>query len=144
MVATVKEYDQIEHEDSIALSQAHRSSRCRAQSLSPSATPTFSPGSQENKHKRKKEKKAPQTSLLFPSSLRLRHDPKDRNVQWIFLGCPGVSPHRHRQPCPRRARVSQSPRFVAFGDCESRKLLSDAIIINLLSKRFEAGISQDG
>lgn len=31
------------------------------------------------------------SSLLNQSSLPLRRDhPKDRNVQWVFLGCPGV------------------------------------------------------
>ena len=29
-------------------------------------------------------------SPLSHSSLHLRRDPKDRNVQWVFLGCPGV------------------------------------------------------
>ncbi|CAN1747239.1 Adenylate kinase 1, chloroplastic [Linum perenne] len=34
--------------------------------------------------------RSPSSSLSQNHSFPLRQDPKDRNVQWVFLGCPGV------------------------------------------------------
>lgn len=83
-----------------------------------------------------------------------RRDPKDRNVQWVFLGCPGVGkgtyasrlsqllgvPHIATGDLVREELNSSGPiaeelaRIVNQG-----KLVSDEIIIKLLSKRLENG-----
>ncbi|KAA0047312.1 adenylate kinase 1 [Cucumis melo var. makuwa] len=117
-------------------------------------------------------------SAASPSPFTLSHnlprkDPKDRNVQWIFLGCPGVGkgtyasrlcnllgiPHIATGDLVREELASSSPlsrQVVSFTGnvmfldwvlapiwlseiVNQGKLVSDEIIINLLSKRLQAG-----
>ncbi|XP_065871791.1 probable adenylate kinase 6, chloroplastic [Euphorbia lathyris] len=84
----------------------------------------------------------------------LPRDSKDRNVQWVFLGCPGVGKGTYAS---RLSSLLGVP-HIATGDLvrdelnssgslasqlkeivNQGKLVSDEIIINLLSKRLEAG-----
>ncbi|CDP04334.1 unnamed protein product [Coffea canephora] len=77
-----------------------------------------------------------------------------RNVQWVFLGCPGVGkgtyaarlstllgvPHISTGDLVRHELSSQGPLSSQLAEIVNQgKLLSDEIIINLLSKRLEAG-----
>ncbi|KAJ4719760.1 adenylate kinase [Melia azedarach] len=86
--------------------------------------------------------------------LSLRKEPKDRHVQWVFLGCPGVGkgtyasrlsnllgvPHIATGDLVREELASSGPLASQLSEIVSRgKLVSDEIIINLLSKRLEAG-----
>uniref|UniRef100_A0A2P2J8W4 adenylate kinase n=1 Tax=Rhizophora mucronata TaxID=61149 RepID=A0A2P2J8W4_RHIMU len=85
--------------------------------------------------------------------LPLRQDPKDRNVQWVFLGCPGVGKGTYAS---RLSDLLGVP-HIATGDLvreelnssgllssqlketvNQGKLVSDETIISLLSKRLEA------
>uniref|UniRef100_A0A1D1XQ46 adenylate kinase n=1 Tax=Anthurium amnicola TaxID=1678845 RepID=A0A1D1XQ46_9ARAE len=95
----------------------------------------------------------------FPSSLRigshpLRKDPKGRNVQWVFLGCPGVGkgtyasrlsqllgvPHIATGDLVREELNSSGPLAEQLsGIVNQGKLVSDEVIIDLLSKRLEKG-----
>ncbi|XP_030493660.2 adenylate kinase 1, chloroplastic [Cannabis sativa] len=83
-----------------------------------------------------------------------RKDPKDRNVQWVFLGCPGVGkgtyasrlcklldvPHIATGDLVREELASAGPFAQQLSEIVNQgKLVSDEIIINLLSKRLEAG-----
>ncbi|XP_044461381.1 probable adenylate kinase 1, chloroplastic isoform X2 [Mangifera indica] len=80
--------------------------------------------------------------------------PKDRNVKWVFLGCPGVGkgtyasrlsnllgvPHIATGDLVRDELASSGPLASQLAEIVNRgKLVSDEIIINLLSKRLEAG-----
>ncbi|XP_027072562.1 adenylate kinase [Coffea eugenioides] len=81
-------------------------------------------------------------------------DPKGRNVQWVFLGCPGVGkgtyasrlstllsvPHIATGDLVREELNSGSNLGKQLEDIVNQgKLVSDDIIISLLSKRLEAG-----
>ncbi|KAL3536325.1 hypothetical protein ACH5RR_004786 [Cinchona calisaya] len=81
-------------------------------------------------------------------------DPKGRNVQWVFLGCPGVGkgtyasrlstllsvPHIATGDLVREELNSGSNLGKQLADIVNQgKLVSDEIIISLLSKRLEAG-----
>ncbi|KAG8374272.1 hypothetical protein BUALT_Bualt11G0114300 [Buddleja alternifolia] len=83
-----------------------------------------------------------------------RIDPKARNVQWVFLGCPGVGkgtyasrlsvllgvPHIATGDLVREELSSAGPLSKQLADIVNQgKLVSDEIIINLLSKRLEMG-----
>ncbi|KAL2509471.1 Adenylate kinase 1 [Forsythia ovata] len=83
-----------------------------------------------------------------------RVDPKDRNIQWVFLGCPGVGkgtyasrlstllgvPHIATGDLVREELSSSTPLSKQLKETVNQgKLVSDEIIINLLSKRLEAG-----
>ncbi|KAJ9684066.1 hypothetical protein PVL29_016521 [Vitis rotundifolia] len=96
-------------------------------------------------------------SPLSHSSLHIRRDPKDRNVQWVFLGCPGVGkgtyasrltallgvPHIATGDLVREELASSGPLASQLSEIVNQgKLVSDEIIINLLSKRLEAGESK--
>lgn len=84
-------------------------------------------------------------------------DPKGRNVQWVFLGSPGVGkgtyasrlstllgvPHIATGDLVREELASSSPLSKQLADIVNQgKLVSDEIIINLLSKRLEVGESK--
>ncbi|OAY38755.1 hypothetical protein MANES_10G040400v8 [Manihot esculenta] len=87
-------------------------------------------------------------------SLPLRTDHKDKNVQWVFLGCPGVGkgtyasrlssllgvPHIATGDLVREELNSSGPLASQLKEIVNHgQLVSDEIIINLLSKRLEAG-----
>ncbi|KAJ4832014.1 hypothetical protein Tsubulata_026007 [Turnera subulata] len=93
-------------------------------------------------------------SLFSRNSLPLRPEPKDRNVQWVFLGCPGVGkgtyasrlssllgvPHIATGDLVREELNSSGPLSSQLKEIVNQgKLVSDEIIISLLSKRLEAG-----
>ncbi|KAJ8647241.1 hypothetical protein MRB53_000264 [Persea americana] len=93
-----------------------------------------------------------QTDLPFSNTLR--RDPKDRNVQWVFLGCPGVGkgtyasrlshllgvPHIATGDLVREELSSSGPLSQQLSEIVNQgKLVSDEIIISLLSKRLESG-----
>ncbi|KAG0556503.1 hypothetical protein M758_11G057200 [Ceratodon purpureus] len=82
---------------------------------------------------------------------------KDRGVQWVFLGCPGVGKGTYAS---RLAKLLEVP-HIAMGDLvrneilqktsmaeqlkkimSSGQLLPDEIIFNLLTKRLEGGVSR--
>ncbi|THF99800.1 hypothetical protein TEA_001693 [Camellia sinensis var. sinensis] len=78
---------------------------------------------------------------------------KNRNVQWVFLGCPGVGkgtyagrlshllrvPHISTGDLVREELSSLGPHSSQLAEIVNQgKLVSDEIIINLLSKRLEA------
>ncbi|KAL5740939.1 hypothetical protein ACOSQ2_030119 [Xanthoceras sorbifolium] len=83
-----------------------------------------------------------------------RIDPKDRNVQWVFLGVPGVGkgtyasrlstllgvPHIATGDLVREELASSGPISQQLTEIVNQgKLVSDEIIFNLLSKRLAAG-----
>ncbi|XP_006653003.1 probable adenylate kinase 6, chloroplastic [Oryza brachyantha] len=86
---------------------------------------------------------------------RRGRDPEDgRRVQWVFLGCPGVGkgtyasrlsqmlrvPHIATGDLVRDALASPGPFSKQLAEIVNNgKLVSDEIIINLLSKRLEEG-----
>ncbi|KAJ4978905.1 hypothetical protein NE237_009685 [Protea cynaroides] len=87
-------------------------------------------------------------------ALPVRQDPKDRNVQWVFLGCPGVGkgtyasrlsnrlgvPHIATGDLVREELSSTGPLSKQLAEIVNQgKLVSDEIIFNLLSRRLEAG-----
>ncbi|KAG6665690.1 hypothetical protein I3843_02G155300 [Carya illinoinensis] len=93
-------------------------------------------------------------SLLAQKPLPLRHDRQDRTIQWVFLGCPGVGkgtyasrlsnllsvPHIATGDLVREELSSSGPLASQLAEIVNQgKLVSDEIIINLLSKRLEAG-----
>ncbi|KAB1218021.1 Adenylate kinase 1, mitochondrial [Morella rubra] len=93
-------------------------------------------------------------SLLAQKPLPLGQDPNDRNVQWVFLGCPGVGkgtyasrlsdllsvPHIATGDLVREELSSSGPLASQLAKIVNQgKLVSDEIIIDLLSKRLEAG-----
>ncbi|XVE75305.1 hypothetical protein DITRI_Ditri12bG0083900 [Diplodiscus trichospermus] len=84
----------------------------------------------------------------------LTREPKGRNVQWVFLGCPGVGkgtyasrlsnllvvPHISTGDLVRDELTSSGPLCSQLKEIVNQgKLVSDEIIIDLLSKRLEAG-----
>ncbi|XP_042511344.1 adenylate kinase 1, chloroplastic-like [Macadamia integrifolia] len=99
---------------------------------------------------------APFSSSPPPSmkSFLVRRDPKERNVQWVFLGCPGVGkgtyssrlcnllgvPHIATGDLVREELSSSGPLSKELAEIVNQgKLVSDEIILNLLSQRLEAG-----
>ncbi|KMS99318.1 hypothetical protein BVRB_2g045910 [Beta vulgaris subsp. vulgaris] len=86
--------------------------------------------------------------------LTLRTEPKGRNVHWVFLGCPGVGkgtyatrlskllgvPHIATGDLVRDELASSGSLSLQIADIVNQgKLVSDEIIVDLLSKRLEAG-----
>ncbi|KAK2977615.1 hypothetical protein RJ640_007251 [Escallonia rubra] len=84
-------------------------------------------------------------------------DPKGRNVQWVFLGVPGVGkgtyasrlssllgvPHIATGDLVREELASSGPLSNQLEEIVNQgQLVSDEIIISLLSKRLEAGESK--
>ncbi|GLT88923.1 hypothetical protein SLE2022_069300 [Rubroshorea leprosula] len=93
-------------------------------------------------------------SVLGQNPLHLKRELSGRNVQWVFLGCPGVGkgtyasrlsnllgvPHIATGDLVRDELSSSGPLASQLKDIVNQgKLVSDEIIINLLSKRLEAG-----
>ncbi|GER51299.1 adenylate kinase, partial [Striga asiatica] len=93
-------------------------------------------------------------SSALSSSLRVDNSKKDkdRNVQWVFLGCPGVGkgtyaarlssllgvPHIATGDLVRHELASSGPLSSKLAEIVNQgKLISDEIIIDLLSKRLE-------
>ncbi|OMP03662.1 Adenylate kinase [Corchorus olitorius] len=83
-----------------------------------------------------------------------RRDPSERNVQWVFLGCPGVGkgtyasrlsnllgvPHIATGDLVREELAASGPLSKQLTEIVNQgKLVSDEIIISLLAKRLEAG-----
>ncbi|OAY73974.1 putative adenylate kinase 1, chloroplastic [Ananas comosus] len=83
-----------------------------------------------------------------------RRGSEDRSVQWVFLGCPGVGkgtyasrlsqllgvPHIATGDLVREELASSGPLSRQLAEIVNQgKLVSDEIIINLLSKRLEQG-----
>ncbi|XP_008445833.2 probable adenylate kinase 6, chloroplastic isoform X1 [Cucumis melo] len=93
-------------------------------------------------------------SILLSRSSSSRPDrPMDRNVQWVFLGCPGVGkgtyasrlssllgvPHIATGDLVREELSSSGPLASQLAEIVSQgKLVSDEIIFDLLSKRLRA------
>ncbi|KAM0942181.1 putative adenylate kinase [Dioscorea sansibarensis] len=86
-----------------------------------------------------------------------RKDTAERNVQWVFLGCPGVGkgtyasrlsqllgvPHIATGDLVREELSSSSPLGQQLAAVVNQgKLVSDEIIIDLLSKRLESGAAK--
>lgn len=86
--------------------------------------------------------------------LILRTEPKGRNVHWVFLGCPGVGkgtyagrlskllgvPHIATGDLVREELASSGPLSPQLAEIVNQgKLVSDEIIVDLLSRRLEAG-----
>ncbi|KAL0918386.1 hypothetical protein M5K25_010391 [Dendrobium thyrsiflorum] len=84
----------------------------------------------------------------------VRRDPAERNVQWVFLGCPGVGkgtyasrlsqflgvPHIATGDLVREELSSAGPLAGQLAEIVNKgKLLPDEVIIDLLSKRLESG-----
>ncbi|XVF83353.1 hypothetical protein PTKIN_Ptkin16aG0479700 [Pterospermum kingtungense] len=84
----------------------------------------------------------------------LKREPKGRNVHWVFLGCPGVGkgtyasrlsnllgvPHIATGDLVRDELASSGPLSSKLKEIVNQgKLVSDEIIIDLLSKHLEAG-----
>ncbi|KAL4386773.1 hypothetical protein GQ457_09G028920 [Hibiscus cannabinus] len=84
----------------------------------------------------------------------LKREPKGRNVQWVFLGCPGVGkgtyasrlsnllgvPHIATGDLVRDELASSGSLSSQLKEIVNQgKLVSDEIIIDLLSKRLEMG-----
>ncbi|XP_021910317.1 probable adenylate kinase 6, chloroplastic [Carica papaya] len=87
----------------------------------------------------------------------LKRDPSTRNVQWVFLGCPGVGkgtyasrlsnflgvPHIATGDLVRDEISSSGPLASKLKEIVNHgKLVSDEIIISLLSKHLEAGAAK--
>ncbi|KAG7030765.1 Adenylate kinase 1, chloroplastic [Cucurbita argyrosperma subsp. argyrosperma] len=95
------------------------------------------------------------SSMLSGSSAPSRGDrPTDRNVKWVFLGCPGVGkgtyasrlssllgvPHIATGDLVREELSSSGPLASQLAEIVRQgKLVSDEIIFDLLSKRLKAG-----
>ncbi|XP_073001926.1 probable adenylate kinase 1, chloroplastic [Typha latifolia] len=104
---------------------------------------------------------ASESGARFPTGLArpaptapARMDREERNVQWVFLGCPGVGkgtyasrlsqllgvPHIATGDLVREELASSGPLSQQLSEIVNQgKLVSDEIIINLLSKRLERG-----
>ncbi|XXG71970.1 hypothetical protein AAC387_Pa07g1179 [Persea americana] len=96
-----------------------------------------------------------ETGLRFPAnSLSQLPKSKGRSVQWVFLGCPGVGkgtyasrlsqllgvPHIATGDLVRHQLSSSSPISNQFAEIVNQgQLVSDEIIIRLLSERLEHG-----
>ncbi|XWS43646.1 hypothetical protein CRYUN_Cryun16bG0121500 [Craigia yunnanensis] len=96
----------------------------------------------------------PHVTSPFGNHKITRRDPSERNVQWVFLGSPGVGkgtyasrlsnllgvPHIATGDLVREELASSGPLSKQLTEIVNQgKLVSDEIIINLLSKRLEAG-----
>lgn len=98
---------------------------------------------------------APSSLPLTPAGFGFGNSKEDRrNVQWVFLGCPGVGkgtyagrlskllgvPHIATGDLVRQELSSHGPLSSQLADIVNQgKLVSDEIIIKLLSKRLEDG-----
>lgn len=100
-----------------------------------------------------------ETKSYFQNYNFAHKDPKDRNVQWVFLGCPGVGkgtyasrlskflgvPHIATGDLVREELASSGSLSQQLSEIVNQgKLVSDEIIFNLLSKRLEAGKAVGG
>ncbi|KAJ1298954.1 hypothetical protein BS78_01G493900 [Paspalum vaginatum] len=101
---------------------------------------------------------APGAGFPFAAGERLSRRPAaERNVQWVFLGCPGVGkgtyasrlsrllgvPHIATGDLVRDELASTGPLAAQLAEIVNQgKLVSDEIIINLLSKRLKKGEDQ--
>ncbi|KAL3732127.1 hypothetical protein ACJRO7_028896 [Eucalyptus globulus] len=89
-----------------------------------------------------------------PKQLPLQRSPEGRNRQWVFLGCPGVGkgtyssrlsglvgvPHISTGDLVRDELAASGPLASQLAEIVNHgKLVPDEIIIDLLSKRLEAG-----
>lgn len=96
----------------------------------------------------------PEIKSYFQKDNVARKAPEDRNVQWVFLGCPGVGkgtyasrlskflgvPHIATGDLVRQELASSGSLSQQLSEIVNQgKLVSDEIIFNLLSKRLEAG-----
>ncbi|KAL6645272.1 hypothetical protein ACP70R_016880 [Stipagrostis hirtigluma subsp. patula] len=104
------------------------------------------------------EQAPPAAGFAFAAEERMRRRPAaERNVQWVFLGCPGVGkgtyasrlsrllgvPHIATGDLVRDELASTGPLAVQLAEIVNQgKLVSDEIIINLLSKRLKKGEDQ--
>ncbi|KAH9624740.1 hypothetical protein KSS87_009008 [Heliosperma pusillum] len=94
------------------------------------------------------------TTQSPPSTLSRRSDLNSRSIQWVFLGCPGVGkgtyasrlskllgvPHIATGDLVRHELSSSGPLSTQLADIVNKgQLVSDEIIISLLSKRLEVG-----
>ncbi|CAL2267868.1 unnamed protein product [Prunus armeniaca] len=122
-----------------SLSSVSRISRCLYSGIAPE------PGSHGS---------SPYSPRLGPKPNLSVKDPKDRNVQWVFLGSPGVGkgtyasrlsnllgvPHIATGDLVREELAASGPLSKELSEIVNQgKLVSDEIIISLLSKRLEAG-----
>ncbi|KAI6674988.1 hypothetical protein NL676_002894 [Syzygium grande] len=125
-------------------SAASRVARCFASSPTSQAAPSSSPSSSS----------PPLFAFSANPSPARREDPEVRNVQWVFLGCPGVGkgtyasrlsallgvPHIATGDLVREELSSSGPLSLQLKEIVNQgQLVSDEIIIRLLSKRLEAG-----
>jgi len=103
---------------------------------------------------------APSAAAGFPFAAEQRARrpvAAERNVQWVFLGCPGVGkgtyasrlsrllgvPHIATGDLVRDELASTGPLATQLAEIVNQgKLVSDEIIINLLSKRLKKGEDQ--
>ncbi|KAE8661063.1 Adenylate kinase 1 [Hibiscus syriacus] len=96
----------------------------------------------------------PHAPSLFGNYKITRRDPSERNVQWVFLGSPGVGkgtyanrlstllgiPHISTGDLVREELASSGPIAKQLTEIVNQgKLVSDEIIISLLSKILQAG-----
>ncbi|KAI3783346.1 hypothetical protein L1987_42425 [Smallanthus sonchifolius] len=96
---------------------------------------------------------SPEIGAIYPS-LASKKTSDGRNVQWVFLGCPGVGkgtyasrlskllgvPHIATGDLVRDELNTKGPLASQLSEIVNQgKLVSDHFIINLLSKRVEAG-----
>ncbi|KAK4783493.1 hypothetical protein SAY86_007867 [Trapa natans] len=99
------------------------------------------------------ESQIPSHPLFFSANLT-RRDPKDRNLQWVFLGCPGVGkgtyasrlcnllgvPHIATGDLVRDELSSAGALSAQLKEIVNQgKLVSDEIILSLLWKRLVGG-----
>ncbi|XP_039128167.1 probable adenylate kinase 1, chloroplastic [Dioscorea cayenensis subsp. rotundata] len=112
---------------------------------------------------------APESSVIYPAGLAAgpnmgssvtlveTRDLGERNVQWVFLGCPGVGkgtyasrlsqllgvPHIATGDLVREELSSSGPLAQQLAAIVNQgKLVSDEIVIDLLSKRLENGAAK--
>ncbi|XP_028775994.1 adenylate kinase 1, chloroplastic [Neltuma alba] len=94
------------------------------------------------------------SSVIMKPQVSRKGQEEDRNVQWVFLGCPGVGkgtyasrlstltgvPHIATGDLVRDELASSGPLSAQLSEIVNQgKLVSDEIIISLLSKRLAAG-----
>ncbi|KAK7345616.1 hypothetical protein VNO77_16223 [Canavalia gladiata] len=118
----------------------------RVSSVSPLARRCFT-SSEVNSH-------APPYNAASFGRLQPREDPNNQRVQWVFLGCPGVGkgtyssrlsnllgvPHIATGDLVREELASSGPLSSQLSEIVKQgQLVSDEIIISLLSKRLVAG-----
>eukprot|EP00252_Welwitschia_mirabilis_P024939 TRINITY_DN761_c0_g1_i1.p1 TRINITY_DN761_c0_g1~~TRINITY_DN761_c0_g1_i1.p1 ORF type:complete len:287 (+),score=51.17 TRINITY_DN761_c0_g1_i1:175-1035(+) len=94
------------------------------------------------------------TGVAEPWNCRVKETSKDkdRNVQWVFLGCPGVGkgtyasrlsrllgiPHIATGDLVREELASSGPSSAELANIVNQgKLVPDEVIVDLLSRRFE-------